>query len=208
MKRFDQVFPPTLDEPPDPLIHASQGTSSVVIAAFTMVTLAMGYMLYREKGAWAAVALGLPFFLITVALYLLVVTQTFSKVFADWQRELTKRRYIDALGRYVETRHDAQWTLTGDTLPHADNFVPALPIRAKDGAVAWLRRLYHAKGTLSPRYVLLDTQKPDYYGMIRCKMCDEEEREWLLGAGVLREVSGGYCIDVDRYYYVDSIERL
>ena len=207
---------------------ASDGTigTAVVSANLGVTIFIVILMLVDGDNAGYAIQRGILYFGISTPIFLLIITGGLVAMINAWQHQATERRRIEAwqqLGEQaIEWRLAVEETRQIELLgrsPRAGGVQPANELqsyvapfgdgeRAQVEGVRFAMGLYGTHGRPDPRHVHTD-------GRLRGRMIgskrgsgSRDAGRWLLRAGIIKRVRGGYALDVDRYPSRDSLRHL
>ena len=217
--------PPYVElRPTSPTVETNLG---LVLTLANLMVAAIIVIAMMLDGAQAknAIIYGSLYFAVTMAGFALVVTGALSSIVNGWQRERTERLRVEAwrdLGELgIEWRLAVEETrqieLLGrrgaaDPLPVAgpQNYVAPYGEgeKAQVEGVRFAMGLYSTTGQPDPKRVHED-------GRLKIKMCgskrgagSRDAGRWLLRAGIIKRVRGGYALDVAKYPHRDTLRYL
>lgn len=190
-----------------------------------MIIVISGMMVGGAKPVEAIIA-GVAYFTLTSPIYLAIVTGVLSTVIVRYAREKTERIRIDAyqeLGeRAIEWRLACEQTRQIELLgrrPPTEGVQRTSPLasyvapfadgeQAQVEGVRFAMGLYSTVGHPDPKRVHADGRlKQRMLGSKRGSGSREAGR-WLLRAGIIQRVRGGYALDVGRFPTRDSLRHL
>lgn len=226
---FDELAPPM---PPPPSYIEVQSKPATVetnhgfvvtIANLLITAIIITAMMLDGTQAKNAIITGSLYFAVTMGTFSLVITGTLSAIVNGWQREKTERQRVEAyreLGELaiewrIAVEETRQIELQGrrppvesvQRLSPLNSYVPpfAEGEKAQVEGIRFAMSLYNTVGRPDPQRV-----HPD--GRLRLKMIGSKRgsgsREagiWLLRAGIIQRVKGGYRLDVNRFPTRDSL---
>ena len=229
-------FVTALDElPPPPHIDiqprvttstVEHGLGLVLTIANLLITgIIITALMLDGTQALSAIVVGSIYFAVTTILFTLLVTGSLTIILADLARERAEHHRIDAyqeLGERAiewrlaveETRQIELLGRRGSTDPvpstQVQNYVPPFADgeRAQVEGVRFAMGLYGTDGRPDSSRVHSD-------GRLRLRMIGSkrgsgspEAGKWLLRAGIIQRVRGGYALDVGKYPARDSLRHL
>lgn len=219
--------PPYVDVRPTPPPATENNLGFILTLANLMVTaIIVVAMMLDGTQAMTAIIVGSVYFAVTMLGFSLVVTGALSGIVAALAHESTERQRIEAyqeLGeRALEWRLAVEETRQIEMLgrrPHADPLPSTGQIqsyvapfadgeRAQVEGVRFAMSLYDTQGRPDPQRLHRD-------GRLKVRMIGSkrgsgsvEAGRWLLRAGIVKRVRGGYALDVGRFPDRDSLRHL
>lgn len=226
----EEIFalpPPTVEVRPIPPATIETNLGFVLTLANLMVTaIIVIAMMLDGTQAQNAIIAGSIYFAVTMTGFALVVTGSLGTIVAVLSHERTERLRIDAyesLGEQaIEWRLACEQTRQIELLgrrPHADPVQRTSPLnsyvapfadgeQAQAEGVRFAMSLYSTMGKPDPKRVHAD-------GRLKLRMIgskrgsgSREAGRWLLRAGIIQRVRGGYALDVGRFPTRDSLRYL
>lgn len=219
--------PPSYVEVRPTVTPATETNLGFVLTLANLMVTAIIVVAMMLDGAQAqnAIIYGALYFALTMGVFALVVTGALSSIVNGWQHERTERlrveawRELGALG--IEWRLAVEETRqiellgrrgSADPLPIAgpQNYVAPFGDgeQAQVEGVRFAMALYDTHGRPDPKRVHGD-------GRLKIKMCgskrgagSRDAGRWLLRAGIIKRVRGGYALDVARFPTRDSLRHL
>jgi hypothetical protein len=227
---IDEIAPP-----PPPYVDAQHNRPATVetnlgfvltVANLMITAIIVIAMMLDGTQAMNAIIAGSIYFAVTMVAFTLLVTGSLTAIIADLARERTERHRIyayKALGELaIEWRLAVEETrqieLLGRRPPahplppttQVQNYVPPFADgeRAQVEGVRFAMGLFDTQGRPDPSRVHSD-------GRLRGRMIGSkrgsgspEAGKWLLRAGIIQRVRGGYAIDLERFPTRDSLRHL
>lgn len=213
--------------PPQQPIVSDATIGAIVVSANLAVTVVIiTAMLFDGSQVDLAIQRGILYFGVSTPLFLLIITGGLVAMVNAWQHEATERRRIDAwqlLGEQaIEWRLAVEETRQIELLGRrgsTDAVQRVSPLstyvapfgdgeRAQHEGVRFAMGLYDTHGRPDPKRVHAD-------GRLRGKMLgskrgsgSRDAGRWLLRAGIIKRVQGGYALDVGRFPHRDSLRHL
>lgn len=227
----------TLDElaPPPPYVDMRPAATPTVetnlglvltLANLMVTAIIVIAMMLDGAQAQNAIIYGALYFALTMGGFALVVTGALSSIINGWQVQRTERLRVEAwreLGELgiewrlavEETRQIELLGRRGSAQPSQgvsaiSNYVPAIADgeQAQQEGVRFAMGLYDTHGRPDAKRVHGD-------GRLRGRMIgskrgsgSREAGRWLLRAGIIKRVRGGYALDIARYPARDSLRHL
>lgn len=236
MEQSKYNYVSALDEisPPPPTVEVTNRPATVetnlgfvlTLANLMLAAIIVIAMLLDGTQVMLAIIAGSVYFAVTMIFFTLLVTGSLTMILADLSRERTEHHRIDA---YQELGEQAiQWRLAVEETrqiellgrrPHAEGVPPAGALQSyvppfADGERAQVEGVRFAMS-------LFDTQgRPDNArvhpdGRLRGRMLGSkrgtgspEAGRWLLRAGIIQRVRGGYALDLDKFPTRDALRHL
>jgi hypothetical protein len=226
---FEDVAPPPyVDTRPYPAPATTETNLGLVLTLANLMVSAIIVVAMMLDGAQAknAIVYGSQYFAVTMAGFALVVTGALSSIVNGWQHEATERRRIDAYQALGE--QSLEWRLAVEETRQ-------LELLGRRGSAEGVQRISPLQSYVAPygdgeqaqvegvRFAmsLYDTHgRPDARqvhadGRLRGKMLgskrgagSRDAGRWLLRAGVVRRVRGGYALAIDKYPTRDTLRHL
>jgi hypothetical protein len=225
----EEIFalpPPSIEVRPSPPATIETNLGFVLTLANLMVTaIIVVAMILDGTQAKNAIIAGSLYFAVTMTGFALVVTGALGSMVAALAHEHTERQRIDAyealglesfawrmaveetrqielLGRTPPTEGVQRTSPLNYVAPFADGE------QAQHEGVRFAMGLYSTMGRPDPKHV-----HPD--GRLRGRMLgskrgsgSREAGRWLLRAGIIQRVRGGYALDISRFPTRDSLRHL
>ena len=219
--------PPYVDIRPTAPPTTETNLGFVLTLANLMVTaIIVIAMMFGGARADLAIVYGALYFALTMGVFALVVTGALSAIINGWQHEKTERLRVDAWQEISikmftwklaveETRQIELLGRRGSTggvqaITPVQNYVAPYGDgeKAQVEGVRFAMALYDTHGRPDAKRVHGD-------GRLKIKMCgskrgagSQDAGRWLLRAGIVKRVRGGYALDVARFPSRDSLRHL
>ena len=235
MEQSKYNYVAALDEitPPPPTIEVSNRPATVennlgfvlTLANLMLAAIIVIAMLLDGTQVMLAIITGAIYFAVTMVFFTLLVTGSLTMILADLSRERAEHHRIDAYENLGEQA--IQWRLAVEETrqiellgrrPHAEGVQPA-PVQNyvppfADGERAQVEGVRFAMGLFST-VGKPDSQRVHADGRLKIRMCGSKRGagsvdagKWLLKAGIIERVRGGYRLNIEQFPSRDSLRHL
>jgi len=197
----------------------------LTVANLLITAIIIVAMLLDGTQVMLAIIAGSVYFAVTMVFFTLLVTGSLTMILADLSRERTEHHRIDAYENLGEQA--IQWRLAVEETrqiellgrrPHAEGVQPA-PVQNyvppfADGERAQVEGVRFAMGLFST-VGKPDSQRVHADGRLKIRMCGSKRGagsvdagKWLLKAGIIERVRGGYRLNIEQFPSRDSLRHL
>lgn len=224
---LDEVAPPptTIEVSNRPATIETNLGFVLTLANLMLAAIIVIAMLLDGTQVMLAIITGAIYFAVTMIFFTLLVTGSLTMILADLSRERAEHHRIDAYENLGEQA--IQWRLAVEETrqiellgrrPHADPLPPAqvqnYVAPFADGEKAQVEGVRFAMGLFST-VGKPDSQRVHADGRLKIRMCGSKRGagsvdagKWLLKAGIIERVRGGYRLNIEQFPSRDSLRHL